>query len=107
MLDSMWQGTKLLNTRSKVGQKPRMLIRVIYKDAYMIGLLDELVKLDNKDSDQIRSIDECELNFTALTRSLKNMSQKIEKVVIFYDDSLREYVDQFKEPGLEIDAREL
>lgn len=107
MLDSMWQGTKLLNTRSKVGQKPRMLIRVIYKDTYMIGLLDELVKLDNKDSDQIRSIDECELNFTALTRSLKNMSQKIEKVVIFYDDSLRGYVDQFKEPGLEIDAREL
>ncbi|WP_297966695.1 type I-B CRISPR-associated protein Cas7/Csh2 [uncultured Campylobacter sp.] len=107
MLDSMWQGTKLLNTRSKVGQKPRMLIRVIYKDAYMIGLLDELVKLDNKDSDQIRSIDECELNFTALARSLKNMSQKIEKVVIFYDDSLRGYVDQFKEPGLEVDAREL
>ena len=88
MLDSMWQGTKLLNTRSKVGQKPRMLIRVIYKD-------------------QIRSIDECELNFTALTRSLKNMSQKIEKVVIFYDDSFRRYVDQFKELGLEIDAREL
>ena len=107
MLDSMWQGTKLLNTRSKVGQKPRMLIRVIYKDTHMIGLLDELVKLDNKDSDQIRSIDECELNFTALARSLKSMSQKIEKVVIFYDDSLRGYVDQFKEPGLEIDAREL
>ena len=107
MLDSMWQGTTLLNTRSKVGQKPRMLIRVIYKDAYMIGLLDELVKLDNKDSDQIRSIDECELNFTALARSLKNMSQKIEKVVIFYDDSFMRYVDQFKELGLEIDAREL
>ena len=73
----------------------------------MIGLLDELVKLDNADSDQIRSIDECELNFKALTRSLKNMSQKIEKVVIFYDDSFRRYVDQFKELGLEIDAREL
>ena len=107
MLDSMWQGTKLLNTRSKVGQKPRMLIRVIYKDAYMIGLLDELVKLDNADSDQIRSIDECELNFKALTRSLKNMSQKIGKVVIFYDDSFRRYVDQFKELGLEIEAKEL
>lgn len=107
MFDSMWQGTKLLNTRSKVGQKPRMLIRVIYKDTYMIGLLDELVKLDNADSDQIRSIDECELNFTALARSLKNMSQKIEKVVIFYDDSFMRYVDQFKELGLEIDAREL
>ena len=107
MLDSMWQGTKLLNTRSKVGQKPRMLIRVIYKDAYMIGLLVELVKLDNAGSDQIRSINECELNFTALARSLKNMSQKIEKVVIFYDDSFRRYVDRFKELGLEIEAKEL
>ena len=107
MLEAMWQGTKLLNTRSKVGQKPRMLIRVIYKDTYMIGLLDELVRLENKDSDQIRSIYECELNFTALTRSLKNMSQKIEKIVIFYDNSFKGYVDQFKELGLEIDAREL
>ena len=35
------------------------------------------------------------------------MSQKIEKVVIFYDDSLREYTDQFKELGLEIEAKEL
>lgn len=107
MLDSMWQGTKLLNTRSKVGQKPRMLIRVIYKDTYMIGLLDELVNIDNENSQQLRTFSECELNFSALVRSLKNMSQKIEKVVVFYDDSTKKYLDNFKNLNINLEAKEL
>ena len=107
MLDSMWQGTKLLNTRSKVGQKPRMLIRIIYKDTYMIGLLDELVKIDNENSQQLRAFSECELNFSALARSLKNMSQKIEKVVVFYDDSAKKYLDNFKDLNINLEAKEL
>ena len=107
MLDSMWQGTKLLNTRSKVGQKPRMLIRVIYKDTYMIGLLDELVNIDNENSQQLRTFSECELNFSALIRSLKNMSQKIEKVVVFYDDSAKKYLDNFKNLNINLEAKEL
>ena len=107
MLDSMWQGTKLLNSRRKVGQKPRMLIRVIYKDTYMIGLLDELVKIDNENSQQLRAFSECELNFSALARSLKNMSQKIEKVVVFYDDSAKKYLDNFKDLNINLEAKEL
>ena len=107
MLDSMWQGTKLLNTRSKVGQKPRMLIRVIYKDTYMIGLLDELVKIDNENSQQLRTFSECELNFSALTKSLKNMSEKIEKLVVFYDDSAKKYLDNFKDLNINLEAKEL
>ena len=107
MLDSMWQGTKLLNTRSKVGQKPRMLIRIIYKDTYMIGLLDELVNIDNENSQQLRTFSECELNFSALLRSLKNMSQKIEKVVVFYDDSAKKYLDNFKNLNINLEAKEL
>lgn len=107
MLDSMWQGTKLLNTRSKVGQKPRMLIRIIYKDTYMIGLLDELVSIDNENSQQLRTFSECELNFSALLRSLKNMSQKIEKVVVFYDDSAKKYLDNFKNLNINLEAKEL
>lgn len=107
MLDSMWQGTKLLNTRSKVGQKPRMLIRIIYKDTYMIGLLDELVNIDNENSQQLRTFSECELNFSALVRSLKNMSQKIEKVVVFYDDSAKKYLDNFKNLNINLEVKEL
>lgn len=107
MLDSMWQGTKLLNTRSKVGQKPRMLIRVIYKDTYIIGLLDELIRIDNENSQQLRSFNECELNFTNLINSLRSMSEKIEKVVIFYDETAKQYIDNFKNISINLEVKEL
>jgi CRISPR-associated protein Csh2 len=106
MLNSMWNGTKFLNTRSKVGQKPRLLIRVIYKDSYMIGLLDELVKLNNENSEQIRKFDECELDFTKLKEALVYMKDKIEKVVIYYDISTKNQIEQFETLGIEIEKIE-
>lgn len=106
MLDSMWNGTKLLNTRSKVGQKPRLLIRVIYKDSYMIGLLDELVKLDNENSDTIRSFEECKLNLDKLTNALKEMDKKIEKIIIYYDVSTKDLLENFDNLGLKVEKIE-
>lgn len=106
MLDSMWNGTKLLNTRSKVGQKPRLLIRVIYKDSYMIGLLDELVRLENDNSYQIRKFDECKLDFSRLKNALVYMKDKIEKIVIYYDMSTQNLLEQFDNLGLEIEKIE-
>lgn len=100
LIDSAWNGTKLLNTRSKVGQKPRMLIRIIYKDNYMIGLLDELVKINNENSSLLRSFDECELEFSNLINSLEAMSEKIEKIIIFYDISAQKYIEAFKKDAL-------
>jgi CRISPR-associated protein Csh2 len=106
MLDSMWNGTKLLNTRSKVGQKSRLLIRVIYKDSYMIGLLDELVKLSNENTHLIRKFDECTLDFEPLKEALVYMKEKIEKVVIYYDMSTLNLLEQFETLGLEIEKIE-
>ena len=85
MLDSLWMGTKLLNTRSKTGQKPRILIRVIYKEDQMIGLLDELVRLRNENSDQIRSFDECNLDLEPLKRAIEAMGDGVEEVQVWYD----------------------
>lgn len=107
MIDSMWQGTKLLNTRSKVGQKPRMLFRVIYKESYMIGLLDELVKLENENSITIRKFEECKLNFEPLKNALVNMKDKIEKVVIYYDLSAREMADSFDSLDIDVEKTEV
>lgn len=92
MLDSLWFGTKLLNTRSKEGQKPRMLIRVIYKDSYkyFIGLLDELVKLTNEDSNMIRGIEEAKLDFSKLIEAFVRADEFIEKVEITLDSSMEE-----------------
>ncbi|MGA1871093.1 MAG: type I-B CRISPR-associated protein Cas7/Csh2 [bacterium] len=93
MLNSLWLGTKLLNTRSKEGQKPRMLIRIIYneKDKYFIGLLDELVSLKNPDSGQIRNVNEAEIDFSKLVDAINKASEYIEKVQIVIDDSMTAY----------------
>ena len=102
MLDSLWFGTKLLNTRSKEGQKPRMLIRVIYKDSnkYFIGLLDELVKLTNEDSSMIRSIEEAKLDFNKLTMAFERAEEFIEKVEITLDSSMEGYKGIFEKINL-------
>ena len=93
MLGSLWFGTKFLNTRSKEGQKPRLLIRVIYKkdSKYFIGLLDELVTLGNKDSKMIRSLEEAEINFDKLINAFNKAESQYDKVMIVIDDSMHKY----------------
>lgn len=97
MIDSMWNGTKLLNTRSKIGQKPRALFRIIYNDTYVIGLLDELISIKNKNSDDIRKFDECEICFDELIEAIKIADEKIEKIEIYYDKSIKEKLSVFKD----------
>ena len=98
MLDSLWFGTKLLNTRSKEGQKPRMLISIEYKKEYkyFIGLLDELVCLNNEDSGMIRSLEEAEINFNRLIAAIKNAENFIDSIIIILDESLGKYKEVFK-----------
>ncbi|QII10706.1 CRISPR-associated protein Csh2 [Candidatus Kuenenia stuttgartiensis] len=98
MLDSLWFGTKLLNTRSKEGQKPRMLIRVIYNESskYFIGLLDELVKLENEDSEMLRSVEDANINFDKLIKAIENAKQFIEKIEVTCDSSMEKYKEVFK-----------
>ncbi|SMC78494.1 CRISPR-associated protein, Csh2 family [Desulfocicer vacuolatum DSM 3385] len=99
MLDSLWFGTKLLNTRSKQGQKPRMMIRIIYKEesSYFIGLLDELVALGNEDSQMIRRISDAELDFSGLASAITKADLFIESVDIVLDDSLSSYQEALSE----------
>lgn len=96
MLDSLWLGTKLLNTRSKEGQKPRMLVRIIYKEdsGYFIGLLDELVKLKNTDSEMVRNVNEAELDFSKFVGAINKATQYIETVQIVIDDSMTAYSEE-------------
>jgi CRISPR-associated protein Csh2 len=75
-----------------------MLLRVIYKEKsqYFIGLLDELVKIKNKDSKLIRQIDEVEFDFSKLIMSLNNVQDEIAEVQIVLDDSLKKFEEEFK-----------
>lgn len=51
--EALWNGTADLNTRSKIGHTPRLLIIVEYNDDYHCGDLDYLVKMYKKDGTEI------------------------------------------------------
>jgi CRISPR-associated protein Csh2 len=56
LYDGLWNGTKELISRSKVGQMPRLLLSVVYKEKnYHIGDLNGTIKLvSGKDDEEIR-----------------------------------------------------
>lgn len=96
MLDSLWHGTKFLNTRSKEGQKPRLLIRVVYKpeNNYFIGLLDEFVSLRNTDSSSIREISSADIDFSKLINAINSAENHIDEVRITTDISMEKYKEE-------------
>ena len=96
MLDSLWMGTKFLNTRSKEGQKPRLMIRVIYRpdSKYFIGLLEELVTLKNEDTSMLRNIEDVDFDFNRLVNAINKAESQIEKVQIVLDESVVKFKDQ-------------
>ena len=85
LLDGIWNGTKNLITRSKVGQVPRLLLQVIYKENnYHIGELDHRIRLvkndESKRDEEIRRIEEVKLDVTELVKVLEENKDKIEKI---------------------------
>lgn len=82
LLDGIWNGTKNLITRSKIGQMPRFLLRVIYREKnYHIGDLDKKIRLiSEKDDFQIRDISEVKLDITSLIETIQHNKEKIEKI---------------------------
>jgi CRISPR-associated protein Csh2 len=91
LLDGVWNGTKNLITRSKIGQVPRLLVRVIYnKENYHIGDLDKKIKLldsngkevDNGgiDGKTLRSIRDAKIDLSELVKTLKQNREKIVEV---------------------------
>ena len=89
LLDGIWNGTKNLITRSKIGQMPRFLLRVIYKENnFHIGDLDKMIKLKNKDGndlseeeqEKIRDISEVKVDISELMGVLSDYKDKIERI---------------------------
>jgi CRISPR-associated protein Csh2 len=96
LIEGLWFGTKKLNTHTKMGQKPRLLLEVIYKDDsnYFVGLLDELVTLKN--SEEIRSLDEAEFEFSQLITVLNNAEGFIDKVKVVLDTKMSKYKSELE-----------
>lgn len=89
LLDGIWNGTKNLITRSKIGQIPRFLLRVVYKENnFHIGDLDKMIRLKNKDGndlseeeqEKIRDISEVKVDISKLIGALSDYKDKIERI---------------------------
>lgn len=90
MLEAMWNGTKSLISRSKVGQVPRLLMRVVYKEKYFqIGELDKYVSLHaEKVDEEIRDVSDYMLDVTNLLQVLEKYKERIERIELAQDDRL-------------------
>ncbi|MBP2073269.1 type I-B CRISPR-associated protein Cas7/Csh2 [Thermoanaerobacterium thermosaccharolyticum] len=74
-------------TRSKIGQYPRLFVRVEYKDnGFMIGDLRDCVEPDKVD--ELREIDDFKLDITRLSTVLRENANRINKVYFWQDEKL-------------------
>lgn len=90
LMNGIWNGTKNIITRSKIGQMPRLLLRVIYKeDNFHIGDLDKKMKLtldEDIEEKSLRSISETKLDISELVKTINSNKDKIENIQFKIND---------------------
>ncbi|QSG05320.1 type I-B CRISPR-associated protein Cas7/Csh2 [Halapricum desulfuricans] len=90
-LDTLcWRALKNQTTsRSKLGQEPRLYIRVEYSEGdYHIGGLHDMLSLGDGSEESLRSIDDVTIDASALIDTLNEESGKIRKLHVIGDDRL-------------------
>lgn len=82
LVEAIWKGTKNLITRSKVGQTPRLLLKVNYSEEnYFIGELKNYLKLaTGLREEEIRDVSDYKLDITDLLAVIKANSDKIANI---------------------------
>ncbi len=81
------------STRSKIGETPRLLLRVQYKDdKTLLGDLREYIELkpsgDVKNLREIRNVNDVKLDMGQLAKLLKDNKDRIEKISMWKHDHL-------------------
>lgn len=106
IIKALWNGTKNLTTRSKMGQLPRFLLVITYKDNTFAGDLNNSICLESEKEDEaIRSIDDYVVNFTKLKAKLKRYEAYIEKIEYISDFNFEQNnKKQFDESWKKIEA---
>jgi len=90
--EAMIKAIPLQATRSKVGQEPRLYLRVEYNgDDVIMGDLRKWVKAapkDGKKDDEVFSVADISLDVSQLLEKLQQNQDKISSVVLWHDESL-------------------
>ncbi len=105
IIDALWYGTKNLITRSKLGQTPRFLLLITYKDDTFAGDLNNSIDfIGTKDDEAIRNINDYKIDFTRLKDKLKRYKDSIEKVEYYVDyDFEVNHKEQFESSWIKIE----
>lgn len=96
IIDSLWKGTKNLITRSKMGQLPRFLLKISYKEeGFFIGEFDNRVSIVAKTAseNEIRSADDYILDLSKIITLLDKYQDKIEKIEYIIDDTFENKIE--------------
>ena len=82
LIEGMWRGTKNLITRTKVGQTPRLLLKVNYNEPnFFIGELKNYINLKtDKRKEEIRDVEDYHLDITDLINVLDSNKDKIKNI---------------------------
>ncbi len=103
--DALWFGTKNLITRSKMGQTPRFMLIITYKDDTFAGDLNNSVDfVGTKDDEAIRSINDYTIDLSRLKAKLKRYEKSIEQVEYLVDfDFEQNHKEQFESSWIKIE----
>ena len=93
MQEAMWKGTKDLIMRSKFGQMPRLLLRLVYKEGedFYLGELDKLVSWHPQEGlreEQVRDVTQGTLRVEDLLKAIEKHKDKIERAEIAVHERL-------------------
>lgn len=93
LLEGLWNGTKNLVSRSKMGHQPLFLMRIRHEGQRHIGDLGGQVHLESeKDDLELRSVVDYRIDASTLLDSLRRRSDDLDSVDVFQDNRLQ-FVD--------------
>jgi len=83
-------------TRSKIGQTPRLYLRLEYKDdKTFLGDLRRYVSLEEKES--LRDIEDVKLDFSKLKEKAQELKNEIEKIYLWVHPDLKEMASELSQ----------
>lgn len=92
MDEAIWNGTKNLITRSKMGHMPKLMLRVVYKaeQNFFIGDLQNKIELAfDMAEEKLRTTKDYSLKLDELVNELILYKNKVEKVIYTADKNLK------------------
>lgn len=102
LLTALWQGTADLNTHSKIGHSPLLLLVVQNEPGYKLGGLNQRLSLrSDLAENKIRSTRDCQVNIQELLEALKAFTH-INSVQVRQDERLTCVAGEHTGPFLEV-----